>query len=77
MEIKNRLFPYPVLCGDTDDYGPHTEFALEPKLVDSRHELILKYDFIVKSNCVRIEIIPTDSKIYEITNFAYPFFILS
>lgn len=48
MEIKNRLFPYPVLCGETDDYGPHTEFALEPKLVDSRHELILKYDFVVK-----------------------------
>lgn len=48
MEIRNRLFPYPVLCGDTDDYSEETEFAIAPKLRETTHELIIDYDFIVK-----------------------------
>lgn len=47
MVIKNRLFPYPVLCGDTDDYAETTEFAIEPKLTETPHELIFKYDFLL------------------------------
>jgi len=53
MEIKNRLFPYPVLCGDTDDYIKSTEFALEPKFSESIHELRFSYDFLL--NCDSIE----------------------
>ena len=37
MEIKNRLFPYPVLCGDTDDYNSETEFIIEPTVIDNIH----------------------------------------
>ena len=48
MEIKNRLFPYPVLCGDTDDYAESTEFAIEPLVEEDIHELILEYEYIVK-----------------------------
>lgn len=48
MEIKNRLFPYPVLCGDTDDYTENTEFALEPMVRETTHELLLSYEYIVK-----------------------------
>ena len=50
MEIKNRLFPYPVLCGDTDDYNSNTEFVLEPVVIDNIHELDLKFDFTIKCN---------------------------
>ena len=50
MEIKNRLFPYPVLCGETDDYVESTEFVIEPKITDTLHELLFEYDYIVKCN---------------------------
>lgn len=33
MEIRNRLFPYPVLCEDTDDYV-EGEFYVEAKLIE-------------------------------------------
>lgn len=32
MEIKNRLFPYPVLCEDTDDYT-EGEFVVDTEVV--------------------------------------------
>lgn len=50
MEIKNRLFSYPVLCSDTDDYIPTTEFALESSFVETIHELHLEYEYIVSCN---------------------------
>ncbi len=50
MEIKNRLFPYPVLCGDTDDYLENNELILEPSINETSHELLLCYDFIVNCN---------------------------
>lgn len=53
MEIKNRLFPYPVLCGETDDYNEQVEFALEPKITEGIHDLILEYDYVV--NCDSLE----------------------
>lgn len=52
MEIKNRLFPYPVLCGDTDDYAETTEFAVEPHTADNAHELLFNYDFILSCNAL-------------------------
>lgn len=50
MQIKNRLFPYPVLCGDTDDYLNSTEFILEPKIEDKIHELIFSFEYHIKCN---------------------------
>ncbi len=50
MVIKNRLFPYPVLCGETDDYIENTEFILEPQIKETLHELLLEYDYIVNCN---------------------------
>lgn len=61
MEIKNRLFPYPVLCGDTDDYSADTEFVLEPSISDITHELIIGMDFIVK--CRSIETLIRSGKV--------------
>lgn len=38
MEIRNRLFPYPVLCEDTDDYESG-EFHVESKVSESLNSL--------------------------------------
>ncbi len=44
MEIKNRLFPYPVLCEDTDDYVSG-EFYVEAKLVDQGlNDILVQFD---------------------------------
>lgn len=48
MEIRNRLFPYPVLCGDTDDYSDNSEFVIEPSISETTNQLILNYDFSIK-----------------------------
>ena len=53
MRIRDRLFPYPVLCGDTDDYDQNTEFALTQDIKETVHELVLQYDF--ELNCVALE----------------------
>ena len=50
MVIKNRLFTYPVLCGETDDYNEDVEFAVIPNLTETTHELIFSYDFEI-NNC--------------------------
>lgn len=43
MEIKNRLFPYPVLCADTDDYTSGS-FSVDTEIVSQdMHSLILKF----------------------------------
>ena len=47
MEIKNRLFPYPVLCADTDDYISGG-FTVETEIVKQDiNNLVLK---LVKEN---------------------------
>ncbi len=44
MEIKNRLFPYPVLCEDTDDYV-EGEFYVEAKLVEQGlNDILVQFD---------------------------------
>ena len=50
MEIKNRLFPYPVLCGETDDYKETAEFVLEPVITETIYELLLEFDFTINCN---------------------------
>ena len=44
MEIRNRLFPYPVLCEDTDDYVDG-EFYVEAKLVEQGvNDIVVQFD---------------------------------
>ena len=40
MDIRNRLFPYPVLCEDTDDYV-EGDFYVETKLLEQNINNIL------------------------------------
>ena len=53
MEIKNRLFSYPVLCGETDDYSEKSEFIIVPSITENLHELLFNYSFTV--NCDSLE----------------------
>lgn len=44
MEIRNRLFPYPVLCEDTDDYV-EGEFYVEAKLIEQGvNDILIQFD---------------------------------
>lgn len=44
MEIRNRLFPYPVLCEDTDDYI-EGEFYVDAKLVEQgENDILVQFD---------------------------------
>ena len=44
MEIKNRLFPYPVLCEDTDDYIDG-DFFVDAKLVrQGLNDILVQFD---------------------------------
>ena len=44
MEIRNRLFPYPVLCEDTDDYV-EGEFHVEASLEEQRlSDIVVRFD---------------------------------
>ena len=44
MEIRNRLFPYPVLCNETDDYQNNV-FETEVKVVERLHDIHLAVKF--------------------------------
>ena len=44
MEIRNRLFPYPVLCNETDDYQ-HNLFETEVKVEERLHDIHLTVKF--------------------------------
>ena len=53
MEIKNRLFPYPVLCEDTDDYTKGS-FTVETEIVSQDiNSLVLKFDIHLDNNGIR------------------------
>lgn len=44
MEIKNRLFPYPVLCEDTDDYIEGS-FSVTPTIVEQNvNDILIQFD---------------------------------
>lgn len=50
MEIRNRLFPYPVLCEDTDDYVKG-EFYVETKIVEQGlNDILLQFDIHLDDN---------------------------
>lgn len=49
MEIRNRLFPYPVLCVDNDDYID-SEFYVENKLKEDLTELSFSFDISLNNN---------------------------
>ena len=44
MEIRNRLFPYPVLCNETDDYQ-NNAFETEVKVEERLHDIHIKAKF--------------------------------
>lgn len=43
MEIRNRLFPYPVLCLENDDYFDCT-FNITVKQIEELKDIILQFD---------------------------------
>lgn len=44
MEIKNRLFPYPVLCEDTDDYVEGS-FSVTPNIIEQNvNDILIQFD---------------------------------
>lgn len=44
MEIRNRLFPYPVLCEDTDDYK-QGEFYVDAQIVEQGvNDILVRFD---------------------------------
>lgn len=44
MEIRNRLFPYPVLCNETDDYQ-NNAFETEVKVEERLHDIHITAKF--------------------------------
>lgn len=44
MEIRNRLFPYPVLCNETDDYKNNV-FVTDVKVEERLHEIHIAAKF--------------------------------
>lgn len=49
MEIKNRLFPYPVLCSDNDDYEG-SFFKAKCDLKEELSDIILDFQLSLESN---------------------------
>ncbi len=49
MEIRNRLFPYPVLCIDNDDYID-SEFYVESMFKEELTELSFSFDIFLNNN---------------------------
>ena len=49
MEIRNRLFPYPVLCIDNDDYID-SFFNVKCIVKEELANLVLNFDFILENN---------------------------
>lgn len=49
MEIRNRLFPYPVLCDETDDYV-QGDFWVDMTLSETINDLTLAFDFNLQNN---------------------------
>jgi hypothetical protein len=58
MEIKNRLFPYPVLCDETDDY------KINPNIISEIHESINDINIVVKFDLSNWELLKLVRKGY-------------
>lgn len=55
MEIKNRLFPYPVLCLENDDYI-NCKFEIAVKQIEELKDIVLQFD-IELDNAELLELI--------------------
>lgn len=49
MEIKNRLFPYPILCNENDDYVD-SYFYGKCELKEEISDLVLDFDLFLENN---------------------------
>lgn len=49
MEIKNRLFPYPVLCVENDDYE-NCSFDVNTKVKEDINDIVLDFDIRLENN---------------------------
>lgn len=49
MEIKNRLFPYPVLCVENDDYE-NCCFDITTKVKEDINDIVLDFDIKLENN---------------------------
>lgn len=49
MEIRNRLFPYPVLCLDNDDYVS-SSFGVKCTVKEELANLVLDFEFVLSEN---------------------------
>ena len=49
MEIKNRLFPYPVLCIENDDYI-NCEFNIKFNQFEELKEIVLQFEVELNNN---------------------------
>lgn len=49
MEIKNRLFPYPVLCVENDDYE-NCSFDINTKVKEDINDIVLDFDIRLENN---------------------------
>ena len=49
MEIRNRLFPYPVLCIENDDYTD-SEFYVNNNLKEELTDITFSFDIFLKNN---------------------------
>ncbi len=56
MEIRNRLFPYPVLCLDTDDYTSG-EFSVDTEIVSQdMNSLVLRFHINLDNAGLKMQI---------------------
>ena len=56
MEIRNRLFPYPVLCSDTDDYTSG-EFSVDTEIVSQdMNSLVLRFHINLDNAGLKMQI---------------------
>lgn len=51
MEIKNRLFPYPVLCDETDDYS-NVRFDASSKVTETMNTVRLTVRFDIDDSAI-------------------------
>lgn len=51
MEIKNRLFPYPVLCEESDDYTDEF-FDVRSRVQERLHDIHIHVEFHVEDNAI-------------------------
>ena len=49
MEIKNRLFLYPVLCSENDDYKD-CSFEVKSAISEELTDLIIKFEVVLSGN---------------------------